>query len=140
MSGPPVSGLIGWWDCRVAASLTLSGSNVVSVADLSGGGQTIAAVGSANSTYSATGFDGGTKPGIEFSGNAALETASGFPMGTGNTMTAWFIGTLRNDGAGGGDADQRSICILQEAWGSFETLPFPGLWVVRSILRRTSSL
>jgi hypothetical protein len=87
-----LAGVIGWWDSSVFASMHLTGSGVDYILDQSGGSQTMNAVND-YSNYSATGFNG--KPGIttNIALFSAFETASAFPMGTGNTLTAWFVGT-----------------------------------------------
>ena len=106
VSAPPgpgtiVTGLIGSWDASVTASLTLSGADILSVADQSGGGNTMTwAV--AKPTYSATGFNS-TKPAMLFTGGSALKKTS-FPMGTGNTLTAWVVCTMCNGTGSGSDA------------------------------------
>lgn len=109
---PGVSGLIGWWDTSLTASLNLTGATVNSIADRSGYGQTM--VGNTHDfgspTYSATGFNT-SYPGIliDTAVGSALETALGFPMGTGNTLTFFFVGT--NMGAtANSDARYLSYC------------------------------
>jgi hypothetical protein len=83
---PPVTGLIGWWDAAVTASLTLSGSNVLAIADLSGAGTNLAnSTGLSRATYNATGFN--SRPSMMFNGSFVNSTA--FPMGTGNTLTVF---------------------------------------------------
>jgi hypothetical protein len=92
-AGPPLANLVGWWDASVTASLTLSGSDVTSIADQSGNGKTLTAVGGGSPTYSATGFN--SKPGLTFSQSGTTKAlhVSSFPMGTGNTATIFFVGT-----------------------------------------------
>ncbi len=98
-----LTGLIGWWDASVTASLTITGgTNVNSVADQSGGGNTMNKVGSSNfPQYNATGFNT-SHPAIVFSGSAlaALGCAS-FPMGSGNSLTVFYVGTLAEFGSSG---------------------------------------
>ncbi len=87
-----LTGLIGWWDASVFASLSLTGSNITAVADQSGAGNTIITY-NASPTYSATGFN--SKPAMVFTSSAALKKAS-FAFGTGSTLTAFFVGTYNN--------------------------------------------
>lgn len=101
-----LTGLIGWWDASVTASLSLTGSDINSVADQSGGAHTMNWTGFLKPTYSATGFNS-TKPAILLGSGSALVTASGFPMGTGNTLTAWHVGTMCN--SSGSDTDARVL-------------------------------
>lgn len=89
-----LAGLVGWWDAGVTASLNLTGSNINSVADQSGGGQTLIASGTAP-TYNATGLN--SRPTMIFASGQALEKTS-FPMGTGKTLTIWYVGTLGTSG------------------------------------------
>jgi hypothetical protein len=98
-----LTGLIGWWDTSITASLTLSGSNVTAFADQSGGSNTLANGGLGRTLpYSATAFNT-SFPGIKpVSGNGFLETSSAFPMGTGNTLTAWYVGTTATGGSTAG--------------------------------------
>ena len=96
--GPPVTGLIGWWDASVTASLTLSGADILSVADQSTSGVTMNNVNAIKPQYSATGFNG-TKPAMVFTAasSTALQGAA-FPMGTGTTMTVWAVCTMGGAG------------------------------------------
>jgi len=92
-----LTGLIGWWDASVAASLVTSGGFVLTAADQSGGGNNLQGwfTGSGGPAYNATGFN--SKPAFVFSSpsNHALAPVSGtIPMGTGNTLTAWYVGTF----------------------------------------------
>jgi hypothetical protein len=88
---PGVTGVIGWWDASVTASLNLTASAINSVADQSGGGNTMNWV-NAKPIYSATGFNA-TKPAIVLGSSSALQATS-FPMGIGNTLTVWLVGTM----------------------------------------------
>lgn len=90
-----VSGLVGWWDASVFASLTFSGSTVLTAADQSGGGNTMGQYsGSNRPTYDATGFN--SRPTFVFAGASTqvLGTVSAFPIGNGAELTAWFVGTM----------------------------------------------
>jgi hypothetical protein len=90
---PGVTGLIGWWDASVTASLTLAGSTVQAIADQSGGGNTMVYDGIHSSpTYQATGFNG--RPTMSVGGWPL--TKNSFPMGTGNTLTAFWVGVFDN--------------------------------------------
>ena len=99
---PIVDGLIGWWDSSVTASLTLTGANVEGMVDQSGAGNHMGPGAITRPTYSATGFNT-TKPGILFNNTTGtgLVTADGFPMGTGNTLTMWYVGTMPTSGGTG---------------------------------------
>ncbi len=91
-----LTGVIGWWDTKVTASLTLSGSNATAIADQSGLGNAITNGGTGNViTYSATGFNT-SYPGMNSNGGTSfLESpVANFPMGTGNTLTSWYVGTM----------------------------------------------
>jgi hypothetical protein len=99
-----LTGLVLWVDASVAASLTLSGSNVMNFADQSGAGNHLADLGSGvPCVYSATGFNT-TYPTINFANSnstGGLQKASGFTMGTGNTLTAFFVGSFVATGGTG---------------------------------------
>jgi hypothetical protein len=90
---PALTGLIGWWDASIYASLGLTGSTIDTVADQSGAGNNLGAFGAnAKPTYNATGFN--SRPAMIFS--RAADSALGldpFPMGTGNTLTFWWVAT-----------------------------------------------
>jgi hypothetical protein len=103
-----LAGLVGWWDASVTASLSLTGSSINSVADQSGHGYSMTWL-NAKPTYNATGFNSSTKPAIVFAAgsNTSLNTASGVAMGTGNTLTAWFVGTL---GGATSNGNARVLC------------------------------
>lgn len=91
---PPtiLTGVIGWWDASVTSSLNLTGSSINSIADQSGGNNTMNWIGNAKPVYNATGFNG--KPAIINDGSVAGSgfACTNFPMGTGNTLTIWFVG------------------------------------------------
>ncbi len=91
---PPPSGLIGWWDTSVTASLTVAGGLCSAIADQSGAGNNVTSTGS-DLAYSATGFNT-TFPAIVF--DIAVRNGhficDPFPMGTGSTLTAWYVGNL----------------------------------------------
>jgi len=106
---PPtiLTGLIGWWDASVFASMTISSAPAIdAIADQSGGGHTMNWAGFAKPTYAATGFNT-TKPAMVFNNSHAF-TATSFPMGTGNTLTAWYVGTMCNPAAGS-NSDARAL-------------------------------
>lgn len=94
-----ITGVIGWWDLSVPSSITASAgtaNNLTSIADQSGLGNTMTFVpGITKPDYNAaTGFNS-SFPGFATNSSftSALEAPS-FPMGTGNTLTFWFVGTL----------------------------------------------
>lgn len=88
-----LTGLIGWWDASVTASLTLSGTDILNVADQSGGSNGLTWTGFAKPIYNATGFN--SKPAFTFNGSLANAfTNTSFPLGTGNTLTCWYVGNL----------------------------------------------
>jgi hypothetical protein len=95
-----VTGVIGWWDASIAASLTLSGSDILAIADQSGGGNNLSWIGLAKPQYNATGFN--SKPAFVFGGTAVANafTNAAFPMGTGNALTIWYAGNF-NSASGG---------------------------------------
>jgi hypothetical protein len=93
-----LSGLVGWWDASISASINKTGSNINSIADQSGGGHTMSWTGFGQPTYSATGFNT-TFPAFRVDAvhvGSALQATS-YPMGTGNTLTFWYVG--KNDAA-----------------------------------------
>jgi hypothetical protein len=94
-----LTGLIGWWDISVFSSLSITSGGITAIADQSGGGNNLSAAGFGNSTYNATGFNG--KPAVIFDvaviGGCYQKTS--FPMGTGNTLTAWFVGNFTATGS-----------------------------------------
>jgi hypothetical protein len=87
---PPISGLVGWWDASVFASLTLSGSNITAVADQSGHSQDLTASGSP--TYNATGLN--SKPVMVLPGGSVGFDKASFPLGTGSSLTVFFVGYM----------------------------------------------
>jgi hypothetical protein len=88
-SPPGVTGLIGWWDASAASSLSLSGSNVNSIADQSGQGNNLSAA--SPPIYSATGLNG--RPSMNFSSSTGAGLAlNSFAFGSGNTLTVFFVG------------------------------------------------
>lgn len=95
LSPSALTGLLGWWDVSVTASLNLTGPTVNSIADQSGNGNTMTGGlhAFASPSYSATGYNT-TFPGILITTGvgSAMETALGFAMGTGTTLT-WFVVT-----------------------------------------------
>jgi Concanavalin A-like lectin/glucanases superfamily len=88
-----LTGVVGWWDAGVIASLNLTGSSINSVADQSGGGNTLNwSLG--KPTFNATGLN--SRPAIVLSGSSQALQAASFPMGAGNTLTFWYVGTAGN--------------------------------------------
>ncbi len=100
---PALAGLIGSWDASVFASLGLTGSTINTIADQSGAGNNLSALGTAAlPTYNATGLNG--KPSMVFSlagaENSALANSS-FTMGTGSELMWWACGSMSGfDGNG----------------------------------------
>ncbi len=101
-AGPPVTGLVGWYDSSVFSSLTIDVSNFCNnVADLSGSGNDLSRstspVSFGSPVYSATGLN--SRPTLEFfsTGNGdALACALPFAFGTSDAYTQFFVGTLNN--------------------------------------------
>lgn len=86
-----LTGLIGWWDASISGSLSLTGSDLNSIADQSGGGNTMSWGGFGKPTYGATLFNG-AKPGISIDTAVGSDLAkTSFPMGTGNTLTIFVV-------------------------------------------------
>jgi hypothetical protein len=120
-----LTGLVGWWDASVTASLDLTGANINSVANQVGGGLAMnGAVGYGNATYSATGFNS-SKPAMLVANGTSLATAAGFPMGTGNTLTVWYVGTMCNP-TGSDPGDCRVLDYI--AVGSTQDFDNDGSW------------
>jgi hypothetical protein len=92
--GPPPGTWIGLWDASVTSSLALSGSDVSTWADQSGNGNTMT-WSLKHPTYSAAGFNT-SFPAVstDATGTSSSLSASSFPMGTGNTMTAFVVSTM----------------------------------------------
>jgi hypothetical protein len=94
-----LTGLIGWWDASVTASLTIgSGSKITNIADQSGAANHLGNGSTTEKpTYNATGFN--SRPGMVFA--TALDTrinsTSAFPMGTGNTVTFFVVTTIESN-------------------------------------------
>jgi hypothetical protein len=87
-----LTGLIGWWDTSVYASMTfIGGTDINTMADQSGTGNTQSAF-NAYPFYSATGLN--SRPAMLLnSGTKALHKTS-FALGTGNTLTVFCLATL----------------------------------------------
>ena len=109
-----VTGILGWWDASVTASLTLSGTGVTSIADQSGAARTANYV-NTRPEYSATALNT-SYPGMVFDtaspSNRALQVSS-FPMGTGTSMTVWWVGTLAH--AASSPGNNRVLSYIQAA-------------------------
>lgn len=86
--------IVGMWDASNVASLNLTANKVNSIADVSGGGNTMVKAGSSNFPLWASNAFNTTYPGIVFTGTdlTGLQ-ATPFPMGTGSTLTIWYVGT-----------------------------------------------
>ncbi len=117
-------GLIGWWDTSVTASMTLSGSNITNIADQSGLGHGL--IGAGTVVYSATAFNT-SFPGAQFINGNSGALAAGLPLGTGNTLTAWFVGTL---GTGASSASGRIMSYNEAADSIHFDFNSPGSWVL----------
>lgn len=119
---PPGTGWIGLWDASVAASLTLSGSTITNVADQSGSGNHLGDGTTPNRpTYNATGFN--SLPTMNFAAGQAIQSTSTFPMGTGNTLTFFMVGTM----ASGSDSNGRAISYFD---GSASDFSVAGSWIL----------
>ena len=92
-----LNGLLGWWDASVTASLSLSGSTILTIADQSGGGNTMGQF-SANAEpiYNATGLN--SRPSMMFTASLghALESSGLFNLGTGNTLTLFAVAFMNS--------------------------------------------
>jgi hypothetical protein len=85
-----LTGLIGWWDAKNFASLSLTGSSVNSVNDLSGNNNTLVQGRWAKPVYNATGLN--LRPAFVFDSTISPSFETGpFAMGTGNTLTAFIV-------------------------------------------------
>jgi hypothetical protein len=112
-----LTGLIGWWDASVTASLSLTGADINSIADQSGNGQTMgfgSTSGSSKPTYSATGFN--SRPAVMLdSTNSNSLIVMNFPMGTGVTLTAFVVCT-----AGDTSTQQYGRILAYNAPGAYD--------------------
>lgn len=95
VTGPgSITNVVGWWDAQVAASLSLSGSNITGWADQSGHGSNLSVLSGSNSpTYNATGLNSKPTAAFSKSGTTGL-ICNAFPLGTGNTLTFWAVCTF----------------------------------------------
>lgn len=95
---PPtiLTGIVGWWDASVTASLNLTGANVNSIADQSASARTLSKSGNNFPLYSATGFNTSYPAITTVSTSQSSLQGSSIPLGTGNTLTLWYVGTLLN--------------------------------------------
>jgi hypothetical protein len=96
-----ISNILGWWDLSCPASVTNVGFELHAVADISGGGNTMVKFGSTNwPVYSPTLFN--SLPGVQITATdvCALGCSAPFPMGAGNTLTGWYVGTMAETGSG----------------------------------------
>ena len=93
-----LTGLIGWWDTSVFASMSLlGGTDINTMLDQSGAVNTMSAF-NQYPFYSATGLN--TRPAMLLnSGTKALHKTS-FALGTGNTLTVFCVATLDSAGTG----------------------------------------
>lgn len=89
-----LTGLIGWWDASATSSLSLTGSTVNSIADLSGNGKTLARMDPPTPTrnlptYNATGLN--SRPSLMFASASQQIIGCGqFPLGS-SDMTAFGV-------------------------------------------------
>jgi hypothetical protein len=122
-----LSSLKGWWDASVFASLTLSGTDVLAMADQSGLGQNLPwnAGSTTKPQYQATGFN--SKPAIDFEGLVGrhLFTIPVFNYDAVATLTTWFVGWVGTNahvsaalfsycGAGGGGNDFDNLLSFRQ--------------------------
>jgi hypothetical protein len=89
-----LTGLIGWWDASVFASMTIgTGSAITAIADQSGAGNNLVQGPFGGPVYNATGFN--SKPSLTYSDHVQMKKAS-FAFGTGNTLTVFFVGQMNS--------------------------------------------
>jgi len=118
---PPVSGLLAWYDSSVFSSFTLSGATITNVTDQSGNGNHLGnGATSFRPTYSATGFNT-SYPAMVFAAQQ-INSTSTFPMGTGNTLTFWLVGTMSSSSSTNG----RSISYYS---GTASDFSIAGNWI-----------
>ncbi len=97
-----VSGVVGWWDASCGLGITNALGNpffLAKIADGSGFGNDMVKLGSGNwPIYSPTMFNG--MPGVQITATdlCSLYCPTAFPMGAGNTLTAWYAGTMTRFG------------------------------------------
>jgi hypothetical protein len=118
-----LTGLIGWWDANDTPTLSLSGADLVSIADKSGNSNTMSS-GAARPTYSATSFNG--RPGISFYAGSTL-TKSTFGMGTGNTLTVGAVLSLTNNAS---STTAYGRVLSYNAAGASHDFDNNGSWVI----------
>ena len=111
-----LTGLMGWWDASVFASMTIaSGTYVNVIADQSGHGNTMTWIGSGPTVQSPqyiTNFNN-SYPAMSFnSANSAGMKATSFPIGTGNTLTLFVVGT--------------ALQVVNIAYGRICSYAYPG--------------
>lgn len=88
-----LTGLIGWWDMSASANYTISGTQVVSMVDKSGAGNTLGDGSTAQKpTYNATLLNG--RPSLQCDGTVTHIDNTAFPIGTGNTLTVFGVAIL----------------------------------------------
>jgi hypothetical protein len=121
-----LTGLIGWWDTSVTGSLSLSGGFCSAIADQSGNGNT-ANQATTTTTYSATGFNSAFPALIfEVATRAGYFTCSSFPMGTGPTLTTWYVGKFTDIGSTFA-ANGRSMAYAKPASNDYDNA---GSWAL----------
>jgi len=102
---PPISDIIGWWDASCPDTLDLGplGINypVRGIADSIGNGNDMVKFNASYPFYNTTLFNT-TYPGVLFTAtDLGCLYCPNFPLGTGNTLTAWYVGTFSGPASGG---------------------------------------
>lgn len=104
---PSIENIIGWWDMSCGDTITTAGAvggnfALAGVADSSGNGNDMVKFNASHPIYSATMFNS-AYPGALFTATdlGCMYCPNPFPMGTGNTLTAWYVGTMSDTTAGG---------------------------------------
>jgi len=143
----PVGGpLIAQYDASVFGSLSFSGSDIIQVADQSGNCDNLTTTAGSITpapTYNATGLNG--LPTMVFTGqgtddvnNLSPLSFNGFQIGTGNTLTFWFVGESNSTAVGfsrgisylglGEDHDYDNA----GSWAFFRNSTTPDIGIIRN--------
>lgn len=119
--------VLGNWDTSVFSSITVNTGVVTNFADVSGQGNNFGdGVITNKPTYSATAL--ASRPALVFTAAQQLNNTNVFPMGTGNTLTFYWVGTLSSSvtnaysrllsyGAAGTDSSVGTFYLAREALG-----------------------
>lgn len=89
-----ITGVLGNWDMSVTASVTTgAGLAITNIADISGQGNHFGDGNIANKPiYNATGFN--SRPTMASVVGLSIQNTVAFPMGTGNTLTFYWVGSM----------------------------------------------